>query len=50
MIAIKWGESTHFPGRIDPGRTGNRGKTTHILMFTLEIEVVSRGESTCVTW
>ena len=23
IIAIKWGESTHFPGR-----TGNRGETT----------------------
>jgi hypothetical protein len=33
LIAIKWGESTHFPGRndpgrIEPGRTGNRGETT----------------------
>jgi hypothetical protein len=32
IIAIKWGESTHFPGRndpgrIDPGRTGNRDET-----------------------
>jgi hypothetical protein len=25
IIAIKWGESTHFPGR-----TGNRGETTRI--------------------
>jgi hypothetical protein len=35
IIAFKWGESTHFPGRndpgwIDPGRTGNRGETTRI--------------------
>ena len=28
IIAIKLGESTHFPGRNDPGRTGNRGETT----------------------
>ena len=28
LIEIKWGESTHFPGRNDPGRTGNRGETT----------------------
>ena len=28
IIAIKWGESTHLPGRIDPGWTGNRGETT----------------------
>ena len=32
IISIKWGESTHFPGRnapvrIYPGRTGNRGET-----------------------
>ena len=32
MIAIKWGESTHFPVRkdpvrIDPWQTGNRGET-----------------------
>jgi hypothetical protein len=30
IIAIKCGESTHFPGRNDPGRTGNRGETTRI--------------------
>ena len=28
IIAIKWGESTHFPGR-----TGNRGETTQIQIF-----------------
>jgi hypothetical protein len=27
-IAIKWGESTHFPGQIDQRQTGNRGETT----------------------
>jgi len=27
-IAIKWVESTHFPGRNDPGPTGNRSETT----------------------
>jgi hypothetical protein len=30
IITIKWGESTHFPGRNDPGRTGNQGETTRI--------------------
>ena len=28
IIAIKWGESTHFPGQNEPGRTGNRAETT----------------------
>jgi hypothetical protein len=28
IIAIKWDKSTHFPGRNDPGRTGNWGETT----------------------
>ena len=34
IIAIKWGESTHFPGRNDPGQTGNRGETTQIQKCT----------------
>jgi hypothetical protein len=33
IIAIKWGESTHFPGWNDPGRTGHRGETTRILII-----------------
>ena len=28
IIAIKWGESTHFPGQNDLGQTGNRVETT----------------------
>jgi hypothetical protein len=30
IIVIKWDESIHFPGRNDPGRTGDRGETTRI--------------------
>ena len=45
IIAIKWGESTHFPGRndpgrIDPGRTGNRGETTRIQLLWLTPAII----------
>jgi len=45
MITIKWGEATHFrgrndPGRIDPGRTGNRGETTQIHKYRILINPV----------
>jgi hypothetical protein len=40
IIAIKWGESTHFPGRI-----GNRGETTRIhyprMFVTVNAEILS---------
>ena len=40
IIAIKWGESTHFPGR-----TGNRGETTRIhyprMFVTVNAEILS---------
>ena len=45
IIAIKWGESTHFPGRNDPGRIGNRGETTRIhypcMFVTVNAEILS---------
>ena len=34
IIAIKWGESTHFPGQ-----TGNRGETTRIPYMYIQITI-----------
>ena len=52
IITIKWGESTHFPGRNDPGQTGNGGEMTRIPEFSCttrcELMLLISTTGTCV--